>query len=466
MAVADKSATYTSNNDVSGSEISYTATFSSPVSDIICTANPDVNIVIFQPEIQDQTGQDHMIHAYFYWAKASGSVGYKVYRQTSGGEFELISGDTPITVNAFTDPSPISKNYVYAVQAVYPNGTCSNYSNSTVSAGDYFTVADPQLYTSGVYSDGFIGLEWRDVSNSADAYEYYIYRRLHGTEDWEYIGERGTLTYDFTSYSDTSAKYGCTYDYTMCALVYNGDYAVYSGFDYEEKTVTVECVANAPTIYFVSPDTASTDVDSYAPMVTWQKYSGATTYIIYRKYGANGQWSQIDTVEGTVTSYTDNTVSYFDDYYYSVAAVLTYPDGTTYTTPYNTVGMCSVDKVDEIIEELNEYRAGNSLYPLSFDTELWKAATIRAKEISILFSHTRPDKTTFATVLNDLEIPYSTPTENIAYNYNYTAAYVINQWDNSEGHKANMLSTNSNKVGVGFYYDSTGRMNWVQLFIS
>lgn len=465
MVVADKSATYTSNNDVSSSELSYIATFSSPISDSICTANPDVNIMIFQPVIQEEDGQDHMIHAYFYWAKASGAVGYKVYRQTNGGEFEVISGDTPITTNAFTDPSPISRYYVYAVQAVYSNGTYSDYNNSKIATSDYFTVSDPGLYTSGVYSDGSIGLEWHDVSNSADAYEYYIYRRLHGTTEWEYIGERGTLTYDFTSYSDTSAKYGCTYDYTMCVLVYDGDYTFYSGFDYESKVVTAECVANAPIIYFVSPDRTSTDVDDYAPMVTWQKFSGTTTYIIYRKYGANGQWSQIDTVDGTLTSYTDSTVSYFEDYYYSVAAIISYPDGTTYTTPYNTVGMCAIDKVDEIIEELNEYRAKNSLYPLSFDTELWKAATIRAKEISTVFSHTRPDDTEFSTVLSDMDIPYLDTTENIAYNYNYTAAYVINQWDNSEGHKANMLSTKSSKVGVGFYYDSTGGMNWVQLFI-
>ena len=465
MAVADKSATYTSNNDISSSALSYIATFTSPVSDVICTANPDVKIMLFQPVIQEEDGQDHMIHAYFYWAKISSAVGYKVYRQMNGGEFELISGDTPITTNAFIDPSPISRYYVYAVQAVFSNGTYSDYNNSKISTCDYFTVSDPELSTTGVYSDGSVGLEWSDVSNSADAYEYYLYRRLYGTDNWEYIGERGTITYDFTSYSDTSAKYGCTYEYTMCVLVYNGDYAIYSGFDYEDKVVTAECVASAPTMYFVSPDKSSTVVDDYSPMVTWQKFSGATTYAIYRKYGANGQWSQIDTVDGTITSYTDNTVSYFEEYYYSVAAVISYADETTYTTPYNEAGMCAVNKVTELIEKLNEYRAEYSLPALSFDIELWKAATIRAKEISIVFSHTRPDDSSYTTVLSDMDIQYSTPAENIAYSYNYTADYVMTQWKESAGHNANMLSANSSKVGVGFYYDSDGKMNWVQVFV-
>ena len=55
--------------------------------------------------------------------------------------------------------------------------------------------------------------------------------------------------------------------------------------------------------------------------------------------------------------------------------------------------------------------------------------------------------------------------ENIAAGYG-NAASVMDGWMNSPGHRANILGSSYNKVGIGYYYDanSTYRYYWVQIF--
>jgi uncharacterized protein YkwD len=53
--------------------------------------------------------------------------------------------------------------------------------------------------------------------------------------------------------------------------------------------------------------------------------------------------------------------------------------------------------------------------------------------------------------------------ENIAYGYP-TAAAVMQGWENSPGHRANMLSPNFNAIGVGVARSASGVLYWVQDF--
>lgn len=58
--------------------------------------------------------------------------------------------------------------------------------------------------------------------------------------------------------------------------------------------------------------------------------------------------------------------------------------------------------------------------------------------------------------------------ENVAYNMNKdetTAWKVINQWNYSEGHRANMISDDFSHVGVAAY-KKNGYWWWTQLFFS
>ena len=90
------------------------------------------------------------------------------------------------------------------------------------------------------------------------------------------------------------------------------------------------------------------------------------------------------------------------------------------------------------------------------------AAAARAKELSQRYSHTRPNGSECFTILWHLGIDYGYAGENIAMGQR-TPEIVMNDWMNSSGHRANILSENFDYIGVG-YTMVDGHPYWVQLF--
>ena len=117
----------------------------------------------------------------------------------------------------------------------------------------------------------------------------------------------------------------------------------------------------------------------------------------------------------------------------------------------------------EVANIVNKERAANGLEPLEYDYELAEAAGVRAKELEQNLSHTRPDGTSCFTVLQEFGIEYWMCGENIAAGQR-TPEQVMNGWMNSPGHRQNIMGPYTH-IGVGYYVDKNGRMNWVQLFI-
>ena len=97
------------------------------------------------------------------------------------------------------------------------------------------------------------------------------------------------------------------------------------------------------------------------------------------------------------------------------------------------------------------------------DATLSAAAQVRAQEIDVSFSHTRPDGTSCFTVLKDFGISYRACGENIAKG-SPSPARVVEGWMNSAGHRANILNANFTAIGVGVYADAAGTLHWAQLF--
>lgn len=87
----------------------------------------------------------------------------------------------------------------------------------------------------------------------------------------------------------------------------------------------------------------------------------------------------------------------------------------------------------EIIRLTNEYRQANGLNALAVDDRMEEAATTRALEASVLWSHTRPNGT-----------PWYTANEALLYGENLASYYtkpenVVNAWINSDAHRENLL---------------------------
>ncbi len=117
----------------------------------------------------------------------------------------------------------------------------------------------------------------------------------------------------------------------------------------------------------------------------------------------------------------------------------------------------------EVVKLVNEERAAYGLSALSQDAGIQAAAQIRSYEQVELFSHTRPNGSSCFTVLSENGISYRGAGENIAYGQK-TPAQVVEAWMNSSGHRANILSKNFTKIGVGCYKSNNGTIYWTQLF--
>ena len=95
--------------------------------------------------------------------------------------------------------------------------------------------------------------------------------------------------------------------------------------------------------------------------------------------------------------------------------------------------------------------------PLKYNKTIQDAAMIRAKEISVKFSHERPNGTSYKTILGCVN------GENIAMGYG-DAESVVEGWMNSSGHKVTMLDNRYQYLGVGFFESDNGNYYWVQDF--
>ena len=119
------------------------------------------------------------------------------------------------------------------------------------------------------------------------------------------------------------------------------------------------------------------------------------------------------------------------------------------------------DYAYDVLNNINDLRGKMNLKPLTMDEELLSAAMKRAAEISINYSHTRPNGENFSTVLSSSAIK----TESIAIGQK-TPDSVMNLWNNSISDYNNITNSDYLSVGIGCFKMSDGRLCWVQLFSS
>ena len=120
------------------------------------------------------------------------------------------------------------------------------------------------------------------------------------------------------------------------------------------------------------------------------------------------------------------------------------------------------DLINEVYEITNNYRSLVGVPSLTLDSSLVETASIRAKELSDSFSHTRPNGSSCFTVLSELGISYGTAGENIAAGYSSSQS-VMEGWRSSSGHYQNIISSKFKKIGIGVNIINN-QYYWVQIF--
>ena len=111
------------------------------------------------------------------------------------------------------------------------------------------------------------------------------------------------------------------------------------------------------------------------------------------------------------------------------------------------------DENEKLIQLINDYRAENGLPRLVKNEKLMEAAAIRAKEAAFTFSHTRPDGTFAATVLEEVGMSNDGYFMENLYGGLF-ANNALKAWKKSPGHNTAMLTPYSvSSIGVGSYTD-------------
>ena len=325
-----------------------------------------------------------------------------------------------------------------------------------------------------------INIKWRKTSGATN---YIVYYKKAGASKWTKIK---TLDNTKSSYIHTSSKKypiitGQKYQYTVKA--YNSQ-TKKSG-NCNKTGLTARTIPQ--TAKLVSAKVKNGTVD-----ITWKKAGGADKYFLLYKVQTDEfttNWTKLATLNADTTSYTvkypfkNATNIYTVRSYNSASNVYGKYDNdgiSVFVTAGNTGGNNN-DKDDvgdditptpapvnaeamasEVIRLTNIERAKAGRSALIYNVGLQKAAMIRAKEISVKFSHTRPNGEDSSTALYEVGVGHDSG-ENIAAGQR-SPELVVKAWMNSQGHKLAMLNKDNLYIGVGFYQDADGRYYWVQDF--
>jgi uncharacterized YkwD family protein len=137
------------------------------------------------------------------------------------------------------------------------------------------------------------------------------------------------------------------------------------------------------------------------------------------------------------------------------------PVATPAATAAPAVADSASSYIQQVVALVNKERAAAGLAPVSALDSLNKVAAAKATDMRTnnYFSHTSPTYGSPFDMMSAFGITYQAAGENIAMGQK-TPQEVMTAWMNSPGHKANILSSNFNYIGVGF-----DNNYWVQEFI-
>lgn len=197
-------------------------------------------------------------------------------------------------------------------------------------------------------------------------------------------------------------------------------------------------------------------IGSYRNIINQNKVISTNTYIDKDNeiVNSNLEKEEVTNIEEKISD-TDNKeykeISKDDINEYDSITINNIQNGNTYT-----------DLINEVYEITNNYRSLIGVSSLTLDSSLVEAASIRAKELSDSFSHTRPNGSSCFTALSELGISYGTAGENIAAGYSSSQS-VMEGWRSSSGHYQNIISSKFKKIGIGVNIINN-QYYWVQIF--
>ena len=382
------------------------------------------------------------------WKKVSNATNYYVYYRKSGTKKWTKIASVKSSASSYTHKSSskypiiVGQKYDYTVKAYNSKYKKSGkYNTKGLSAS---TKPDAVMYTVVAQKDNTVKIFW---DKTGGANKYVIYRKTSLNGKWNKIA-----TTTKTVYIDTTPVGGKSNFYTVRS--YYSKTKVYGSYNQAGLDVYVDKYTPAkPTTPTPKPTEKPQPTTKPEPSVTPSPKPQPTE----TPKPATPTPEPTKKPEPTATPKpTETPVTPKPT---EKPQPTETPAPTPSPKPVNPEAMAQ-----EVIRLTNIERAKEGEAPLQYHAGLQKAAMLRAKEISIKFSHDRPDGTDSSTALYENGVGCSDG-ENIARGYTSPEA-VVQGWMNSLGHMAAILCESSTHIGVGFYQNSYGTYFWVQDFSS
>lgn len=385
------------------------------------------------------------------WKKAKNATKYYIYYRKSGTKKWKKIASVKGSVTSYTHtasykyPLTVGQKYDYTVKA---------YNSKTKKSGKYNTKGltvktVPNAvtnFTPLVLSNNTVQLTW---TRSLGADKYVVYRKAFDNAKWQKLA-----TINSTYYVDKAPVVNQNSYYMV--KTYVSKYKVYGKYDADGVTVYVK--HNTPTTT-PAPKPTETPEPTEKPQPT-----------VTPKPTEKPQPTETPATPTPEPTKKPEQPSPSPTPTETPATPTPKPTETPTPTPSPSPSPTPAPEVNpeqmaqEVFRLTNIERAKVGVAPLQYHTKLQQAAMIRAKEISILFSHGRPDGSVYTTAFSEAGVGCP-DSENMGKGA-FTAEQIVRAWMNSPGHRANMLSSTSTHIGVGFYKSSTGGYYWIQDFSS
>lgn len=138
----------------------------------------------------------------------------------------------------------------------------------------------------------------------------------------------------------------------------------------------------------------------------------------------------------------------------------------------NATKIANQENIYMMLKLMNKDRVKAKVAPLKIKASLNKVADLRATEMPVAFSHTRPDGTSYKTAFPEAGVKIGTLIgENLAYTadkVDYVSNFVNIAYAslfNSPTHKANMLDPGYKQVGLSYYNAGTYYGDFGELYV-
>ena len=380
------------------------------------------------------------------WKKASNATKYYVYYRKSGTKkwtkIASIKSSATSYTHKSSDKYPIivGQKYDYTVKGY--NGKykkSGKYNTKGLSASTKPTMVMP--YTVAIQKDNTVKIYW---DKTGGANKYVIYRKTSQYDKWTKIATTSKTTYIDTAPVGGKSNFYTVRSYYSKTKTYGDYYKVGNDVYVPKYTPAKPTVTPKPTTPTPKPTEKPQPTTKPEPSVT---PSPKPTEI--PKPVTPTPTPTTKPEQPTVTPKPTETPK---------PTATPKPTETPAPTPSPKPVANPEQMAQEVYNLVNAERVKAGYTPLQYHNGLQQAAMLRAKEISIKFSHDRPDGTESSTAIFEAGVGCASD-ENIARGYPSPES-VVQGWMNSLGHKAAILRKSSTHIGIGFYENSYGTYFW------